>query len=697
MIALVTALLSQAAIADLVGHWDLEEGVGWTTSAAVGSPDGDGSLMGYGWVTSDLAMVGDGTTAAVEFNAAGNGRLTTSLQGPAGDTPRTVSAWIKADMTQNENGVIVSWGQNSNGKRYSFRLNASAGNGVVGALRLEVQGGYATAVTPVNDGRWHHVAVTRDTGVSVHDVTLYVDGVAEGDPSGKSGTNRAIDTGTTYAVSIGNSLHSVGSYGFDGVIDAVSIYDRVLSAAEIAVLANGGHATAPQPAYGATGVSIDVALGWALAIDPNNPAQSAAGITGHHVYIGADAVTVAQADMTTAGVYRGFKAVGSESYQPGVDDAALLVPDTTHYWRIDERYADDANTVQGLVWKFTTIGGPTITQQPQDVMADADELATFVVAAEDPDNVDYAWYRGLPGDTTSPIGGNSATLEIPNAQVPDEGPYYCTLTSPTGSTDTEAAVLTIKRLMGHWKFENSLATELGDGLDGSFVGVGDDPNFVDGIDGKALEFYGDGRVVEIADSNDVFNVYPHAISVSAWVKTTQEGYGAFVSKQKRHVQPWTGFLLSHNSASGVFNIRGLNTQPATSGSAVVNDGNWHLVTGTYDQSSATAKLYVDGQLDVETTGLTNSAETNAFPLVFGMESLLSGEAVYHGQLDNVQIWNYAVDALEIARMYYILTGGSACVEFHEYDHDRDCWVNLGDFAEIAAVWLECNSVPDCLD
>lgn len=43
--------------ADLVAHWNLEEGSGDTTTAAIGSPDADGTLVGATWATVDLAPI----------------------------------------------------------------------------------------------------------------------------------------------------------------------------------------------------------------------------------------------------------------------------------------------------------------------------------------------------------------------------------------------------------------------------------------------------------------------------------------------------------------------------------------------------------------------------------------------------------------------------------------------------------------
>jgi len=96
-----------------------------------------------------------------------------------------------------------------------------------------------------------------------------------------------------------------------------------------------GAVSNPQPANGATDVAMDTTLGWTAA---NNAAS-------HQVYLGLDKDTVRSAD-TSSPEYRGPKALGDESYDPG-----LLELGTSYYWRVDEVY--NGNTVKGPVWTFT--------------------------------------------------------------------------------------------------------------------------------------------------------------------------------------------------------------------------------------------------------------------------------------------------------------------------------------------------------
>jgi len=97
----------------------------------------------------------------------------------------------------------------------------------------------------------------------------------------------------------------------------------------------------PDPADGAVDVKQTPMITWS----PNIFSAS------HELYFGTDKYAVKNAD-TTSPEYKGSRALGAESYDPG-----KLELDTTYYWRIDE--ANDVNPDSpwpGILWSFTTAG-----------------------------------------------------------------------------------------------------------------------------------------------------------------------------------------------------------------------------------------------------------------------------------------------------------------------------------------------------
>jgi hypothetical protein len=109
-----------------------------------------------------------------------------------------------------------------------------------------------------------------------------------------------------------------------------------------AALSKPIRATAPNPSNSETEVESSLVLVWA-------PGDDAAQ---HDVYFGTDYNDVAQADVTTSGIYQGRQDLENTQYAPTAD---LLEWNTTYYWRIDEVNENNPETVwKGKVWSFTT-------------------------------------------------------------------------------------------------------------------------------------------------------------------------------------------------------------------------------------------------------------------------------------------------------------------------------------------------------
>ncbi len=223
-------------------HWPLAEGAGESFENLVdGELDGflEGATVNWVDVTPDQGDSVPPQDSAVEFSGAGS-RIQTNYEGVSGSKARTITCWIRT--TTIGTGGFVSWGNSAvNGAKWHFRLNPTAANGTVGALRTEVQGGQNVATTVLTDGQWHHVACVFPEGASgVSDVLHFVDG--ELDPR-SGGTNVAIDTqvgGVNNQVLIGSRNQGGVLHDYAGSIADVRIYDRELSLEDIQAIFNGG-------------------------------------------------------------------------------------------------------------------------------------------------------------------------------------------------------------------------------------------------------------------------------------------------------------------------------------------------------------------------------------------------------------------------------------------------------------------------
>ena len=101
--------------------------------------------------------------------------------------------------------------------RFGFGVGSSVNDTVLSKVR-------------VNDGVWHHVAATREKATGA--MKLYVDGDLDGERNGsKNSLTRAS------RITVG-CLQTNGNF-FEGLIDDVRIYERVLSGDEVAAIAGG--------------------------------------------------------------------------------------------------------------------------------------------------------------------------------------------------------------------------------------------------------------------------------------------------------------------------------------------------------------------------------------------------------------------------------------------------------------------------
>ncbi len=161
---------------------------------------------------------------AISLNGTGDHVELTGYQGVLGASAVTVSAWVKTTNTATE--AIMGWGPNVGGQRFGFRINA-------GRLRFEHHGGNIQGDTVMNDGAWHHVAVTiqANATISYPEVILWLDGQDDTRPT--TDLDPPFDLTADLDVRIGSRPAS-GDRFFMGQIDELYLYDRVLSQGEIA-------------------------------------------------------------------------------------------------------------------------------------------------------------------------------------------------------------------------------------------------------------------------------------------------------------------------------------------------------------------------------------------------------------------------------------------------------------------------------
>jgi hypothetical protein len=203
------------------------------------------------------------------------------------------------------------------------------------------------------------------------------------------------------------------------------------------------------------------------------------------------------------------------------------------------------------------------------------------------------------------------------------------------------------RLVAWWKLDDGsgdiAVDSSGNGHNGTLVG---DTSWVDGIDGGALAFDGDGDYVDIGKDHN-FDI-KNQITVSAWIKVNafDRNWQAIVTKGDRswRLQRNTGESTLEFACSGLV-VPGTDWGQVY-GNTDVNDGHWHHVAGVYDEEKI--YLYIDGSLDASAEAPGN-IRVNDEPVYIG-ENSQTPNRFWNGLIDDVRIYSYALSAEEISEI-----------------------------------------------
>jgi|GEM_PF-1101610 hypothetical protein len=203
----------------LVGYWAFDEGSG--TVANDGSGNGNNGTLGGSPLPSWVAgKYGD----ALSFNGI-NDYVQVPSSSSLNPTQITIAAWLNISSTGNDQSIVnkIIWATSG------YRLVVLSS----GVLDFNVGFGGADSVSTVPYNSWTFVVVTFDGSY----VTFYVNGVSQ---TGDRTALRGSIISNTTPLDIGESG---GEYWVLGVIDEVRIYNRALSAAEVAA----SYIMGPQP------------------------------------------------------------------------------------------------------------------------------------------------------------------------------------------------------------------------------------------------------------------------------------------------------------------------------------------------------------------------------------------------------------------------------------------------------------------
>jgi len=517
-----------------IAHWKFDETSGAIAHDSAGLYNGTLSSSGASFVTGGMSG------GALSLSKTNNGFVNMGNVLGLGNTDFSLVAWIKMSAGDISDTVILS--KQAAYSRNGFLLDVNKLGVFVDNKASFVEGGsgfaaYTIEETPisttsVNDGNWHQVVATFQTG-GVR--SIYVDGA----PAENTKLSQPFNQNDVAFLVGGVNYEGVPTSRFDGLIDEVQIYNYALADSDVDFLfRNPGQEIAPR--------------------DP----------------------------------------------LPGD-------------WRL--------NTLAGT--------GGSITREP-DLLKYANGATVTITAVPAAGYVFRDWSGDVSGTT------NRIVLTM------------------TGNKTANAAfaLIPIGKPLAHWTFDESGGSIAHDNA-GSYDGVlsTNGASFVtNGIAGNALSITKAGN--GFVNMGDVLGLESGDFSVLAWVKMTagDTQSSAIVSKQRAGYA--NGYVLAANRSEGPtggyaaankawFYDSDFHGQEVTSTSSV-NDGNWHQIVGVY-VAGANKYIYVDGA-PAEASNASRPIVANPGKLVVGgVDFDGTPGGMFSGLIDDVQIYNYALNPAEV--------------------------------------------------
>jgi len=204
-------------------------------------------------------------------------------------------------------------------------------------------------------------------------------------------------------------------------------------------------------------------------------------------------------------------------------------------------------------------------------------------------------------------------------------------------------------LVAYWDFNDGAGITLTDksiyGNNGVITGA----TWVDGIEGKALNFNGTSDYVEIVENGslDILN----EITISAWVNfdvvdsgsvgTWDSTDNGIISKQQAY------YLTEAYTATANLTVNGGGSANVTEGKTNLNGflGQWIHIAGTINGNMG--KIYVNGALDSSFTNSSLLTESDSAVRI----GWVSYSRYLDGQIDEIKIYNRALNSTEIQYLF----------------------------------------------
>ncbi len=209
--------------------------------------------------------------------------------------------------------------------------------------------------------------------------------------------------------------------------------------------------------------------------------------------------------------------------------------------------------------------------------------------------------------------------------------------------------------IAHWKLDDGTGLTAVDSEGGHDGTLTSGPVWVTGQLGGALNFDGSNDYVDVG----TFDVSGSGLTTMGWFNadslpaTTDP---RIVSKASSTAEADAWWQLSILTSASNANIRlrtkaGGTTSTLIDSSTNLNPGQWYFAVGTYNAATGQMKLYLDGtEVASQLHPAGGAIDTNpTVPVAIGANG--TAEQFFDGVLDDVRVYNRALNATEIADLF----------------------------------------------
>lgn len=669
----------------LAGYWKMDDGTSGATPTTATDSSTNGNTLtlnsGPTWTTGqignavnfdgsdDSATVGSGSTSVA---------LTTDL---------SLSAWIYLDTTPS-NGVMyeIMFKNSSGDASYLYRFSVY-NNGSGSFLRFTPGGGgnHNESSTALTSGQWYHVMVTFDQPT----LKFYLNGKLDTTASDSVGGGFASGSGT---FRVGGAATAY----FDGSIDEARIYNRALSADEVAQLYRlntptavdtglkgywsfNGQDVSGTTAYDRSGAGNTGTLTNGPTVTPGKLGQALSfDSTNDYVDFGSPSSLDDLSTMTaSAWIYprsNGTNSVGvifakGPRYNPTSNGWVLRMngPGSEALsFRSDFSTTDlERSSVSDFVplnqWSHVVVTWDgTSTATNAHVYLNGVEVpystSTDGVGSHRSDAAESFIVGDGGGVLDSVFDGSIDEVRIYNralAATEIESLYKLGQSDEvnTGASQAQGGSRLDSGLAGYWKLDDGSGTSATDASTNGNTGtLTNGPTWTTGQIGSAVDFDGNNDYIVLPSAFGDFGSTAD-FTLSSWFRNTNASADTdIIFNKEAGAADWINFGLNSSHQAGLYCATGGGNLYNEFSTTTYNDSLWHHLVASRSLSGTAVTIYVDGVAVKTSTGLTACTFSKNLSTSLGTYKIGAAH-LFKGDIDEFRVYNRALSADEVAQLY----------------------------------------------